>query len=774
MKSNRTKNKSENPNKQCGWFRKPLLVFSLTVGFLLSTTVNTRVEAKDVAKVEDFSFTTTEKTPSTINSDIDFPYGKVSEINEFWGVNNQYYIAYSGKNTVYISILSEQMKLQKTLEIKKDLPLVGNVVQDQTGNFYIIYGKYDTADMETDATAGSAVVITVVQYSSEGKELKKLSYTGIETSVFNDKGYGTKEPFNFGNCDVLIDSKGILVCRYGRVMYNKHQSSHTLYIDTNTMTKLKYLSPYTSHSIGQKVIATSDGSYLMVDRGDAFDRGYQVHKVNQYTKDIWSIPNFISFHFRNGYIYQTTYSVLGGLAECSNGYALSGVSEKTLSYETASDPNYNESRNLFLQVFSKNFTSNSSNQANVQLLSGDTRKAEGTFVDTTGGCEAGAVDYGVLWLTNYTGNYYASNPKMISIGNDQLLFMWEKKLYSRDDYDHYITSCYMVVSSTGEIVIPETELQDVYLTTFGEPTYKDGYVYWTTSDGKSKKLVMHRLAVGKTIKGTTKVETISTNKTKLTISAGQKTKLDIKFYPANADNKKLGYKDYDGNVSISEDGYITVLNQGYTEVEIWSKDRPGAKVILQITTLDNAPKNLKASTGYTDYYDEYAVKLTWKKTALNQEYDIYRSTKKNSGFVLIDSVEDCEYYDTSIKTGKTYYYKVKTSDSVWLEDATNPMSNTTSIYILSSVKYAKAKKLSSTSVQISWTKLSGATGYEIFLYDDMKEDYKLIKTISSNSTLNYKKTGLKKGYTYYFSIRAYRTINGVKYYSEPKGCYIRL
>ncbi|MDF2845586.1 MAG: hypothetical protein K0R00_4012 [Herbinix sp.] len=774
MKTN-TKNRNENHNRQCRWFIKPLIVLSLAVGFLLSTMVTTRAEAKDVAKVDDFSFSTTEKTPSTIDPDIDFPYGKVSEINEFWGVNNQYYIAYSGKNTVYISILNEQMKLQKTLEIKKDLPLVGNVIQDQAGNFYIIYGKYDTADMETDASAGSAVVMTVVQYSSAGKELKKLSYTGFETSIFSDKGYGTKEPFNFGNCDVLIDSKGILVCRYGRVMYNKHQSSHALYIDTNTMTKLKYYPPYTSHSIGQKVIATSDGSYLMVDRGDAFDRGFQVHKVNQYTKDMWSIPNFIPFHFRNGYIYQTTYSVLGGLAECSNGYALSGVSEATLSYETASDPTYNESRNLFLQVFSKNFTSNSSNQANVQLLAGDTRRAEGTFVETTGGCEAGAVDYGVLWLTNYTGNYYASNPKMLAIGNDQLLFLWEKKIYSPYDSDQYLTSCYMVVSSTGEIIIPETEIQDVYLTTFGEPTYRDGYVYWTTSDGKSKKLIVHRLAVGKTMKGFTKVESISTTKTELALTAGKKVKLDIKFYPANADNKKLGYECYgDSNISISEDGYITVLDQGSAEVDVWSKDRPGAKVTLKITTTDNAPKNLKATMGYTYYDNEYAVILTWTKTALNQGYDIYRSTKKSSGYVLIDSVYECDYFDTNIKSGKTYYYKVKASETSYSSDVENPMSNVTSINVISQMKSAKIKKLSNTSVQISWSKYNDATGYEIYFFDDMQDDYVLVKNITKNSTLTYTKTGLKKGNMYYFAVRAYVTINGVKYYTGLKECYIRL
>ncbi len=468
-------------------------------GIIKATTSSLQNEPQGkevVAKVEKFTFTTTEQIDSTVLEGLDSPYGNVSEINEFWGADGNYNITYSGENKVYISVINQEMILQKTLEIPKDLPLVGNVIQDKVGNYYIVYGKYDTADMESDINVGTEVVMSIIQYNSEGKLLSKLTYTGFDTCSSEGIGWGTKEPFNFGNCDLLIDTTGVLICRYGRVMYSGHQSSHALYVNTGTMTKLDYIAPYNSHSYDQKIIETTDGGYLYADRGDAYERGFVVFKGSK-NMDINSIvPTYIPFHFRNGYIYQTTYAMLAGIAECSNGYALAGASEKTLSYDVAEDESFNESRNIFLQVFSKDIKASNKTQPNIQMLNGETRITTGTYISGTGNCENGAVDYGVLWLTNYTGTKYASNPKMINIGNDKLLIMWEKKNYNKDSLEQYIESCYMVVSSVGTIIIPETTIQDEHLTEYGEPNYKDGYILWTTSDGDSKNFVVHRLAIG--------------------------------------------------------------------------------------------------------------------------------------------------------------------------------------------------------------------------------------------------------------------------------------
>ena len=42
--------------------------------------------------------------------------------------------------------------------------------------------------------------------------------------------------------------------------------------------------------------------------------------------------------------------------------------------------------------------------------------------------------------------------------------------------------------------------------------------------------------------------------------------------------------------------------------------------------------------------------------------------------------------------------------------------------------------------------------------------YKKIKSISKAKTVSYAKTGLKKGKTYSFRLRAYKTVNGSKIY----------
>lgn len=721
-----------------------------------------------VAKVDNFTFKTKEQIPSTISLNIDFDYDRVSYINEFWGNDGNYHVVYSGKNKVYISVINQDMKLKKTIEINKDLPLLGNAIQDQDGNYYMVYGKYDTANLETDSKVGTAVVMSIVKYDKDGKQLERLTFKGNETCPYEGTEWGTKEPFNFGRCNLLIDSKGILVCRYGRVMYNGHQSSHTLYVNTKTMTKLQYLSPYTSHSFDQRVIETSDGGYLFAERGDAYDRGFVVSKWYPYITRIWDIPNFVPFHFRNGYIYQTTYAILAGIAECSNGYALAGISEKTLSYETDQTkvhPEFNESRNLFLQVFSKQFNSGSSNQSSVQLLKGESRVAKGQYVSGTGRLENGAVDYGVLWLTNYTGSIYASNPKMLNIGNDQLLLMWEKKDYNKG-WNQYIESCYMIVSSDGRIIKPETRIQDIHLTEFGEPTYRDGQVYWTTSDGESMNFVVHRLTVGETMPEKIHVNSIELKQSYMIANAGEKTAINAKVLPANADNPGLLYEVFDEDIiSVDKKGIITVKDTGTTYVYIVSEENEEIWEEIKIITINSAPTKLKVVQEEA-YFSDYKVKLTWNASKIDSSYEVYRSTKKNSGYTYLDTVYDTYYYDDTVKAGKKYYYKVKASNYEWDDDLKqNPFSSPVMIYITGKPQNMKLTKSSKTSITVKWSKVKSADGYEIYYYNVTEKKYKLLKTIKDVNTVSYKKTKLTSGKSYTFKVRAYKTVDGKKYYS---------
>lgn len=57
---------------------------------------------------------------------------------------------------------------------------------------------------------------------------------------------------------------------------------------------------------------------------------------------------------------------------------------------------------------------------------------------------------------------------------------------------------------------------------------------------------------------------------------------------------------------------------------------------------------------------------------------------------------------------------------------------------------------------ITWKKVKGAKGYELYRRTGKKGSYKKLKVIKSGSTLKYTNSKLKKGTVYYYKIRAYK------------------
>jgi hypothetical protein len=162
------------------------------------------------------------------------------------------------------------------------------------------------------------------------------------------------------------------------------------------------------------------------------------------------------------------------------------------------------------------------------------------------------------------------------------------------------------------------------------------------------------------------------------------------------------------------------------------------------------------------------MKVSWSVVPGASKYMIYRSTSKNGKYSLVKTISSAattSWTDKDVKTGKTYYYKIKASVT------TN--KTTTSGY--SKVKSAKCvpakpagvKAASSTKnqVKVSWNKVSGASGYEIYRKEKNGE-YKKIKTITNGSTVTYTDKSAKSGKTYTYKIRAYRTVDSKKVYSS--------
>lgn len=76
------------------------------------------------------------------------------------------------------------------------------------------------------------------------------------------------------------------------------------------------------------------------------------------------------------------------------------------------------------------------------------------------------------------------------------------------------------------------------------------------------------------------------------------------------------------------------------------------------------------------------------------------------------------------------------------------------------------KKSGKNKMKLTWKRISGCTGYQIFMSNKKSSGYKKIATIKKNKTISYTKTKLKKGKTYYFKVRTYKKVGKTTYYGS--------
>ena len=66
---------------------------------------------------------------------------------------------------------------------------------------------------------------------------------------------------------------------------------------------------------------------------------------------------------------------------------------------------------------------------------------------------------------------------------------------------------------------------------------------------------------------------------------------------------------------------------------------------------------------------------------------------------------------------------------------------------------------------VKWKKVSGASGYEVYMATSKNGKYSKVGTTTKNNKVSYTKTSLKKNKKYYFKIRTYKVVDGKKIYS---------
>ena len=158
-----------------------------------------------------------------------------------------------------------------------------------------------------------------------------------------------------------------------------------------------------------------------------------------------------------------------------------------------------------------------------------------------------------------------------------------------------------------------------------------------------------------------------------------------------------------------------------------------------------------------------SVTLVWNSYPTASGYQIYRAKSKNGKYKKIKTTKKTSYTRTKLTTNKTCYYKVR---------AYKKRSGKKNIYTKFTSCVAATPKMSApsesvtsqnTGVTVRWTPVSGAKGYEVYRATSANGSYSHIKTLSATSWVNTKITTNK---SYYYKVRAYRTVNGKKKHSK--------
>lgn len=155
-----------------------------------------------------------------------------------------------------------------------------------------------------------------------------------------------------------------------------------------------------------------------------------------------------------------------------------------------------------------------------------------------------------------------------------------------------------------------------------------------------------------------------------------------------------------------------------------------------------------------------SVSLYWTTVSGADYYQIQRTTDGKNWTTLSSNYAKTSCTDSkSLTTGKSYGYRVRAVDKGLLGRLTYSAwtAMVTAKPVPAKVANLKVKSSNNTSVQLTWDKVAGASGYTVQYLSGSA--WKTYKTTTGN-TLNV--TGLALGKTYSFRVAAYRTVSGKK------------
>ncbi len=158
-----------------------------------------------------------------------------------------------------------------------------------------------------------------------------------------------------------------------------------------------------------------------------------------------------------------------------------------------------------------------------------------------------------------------------------------------------------------------------------------------------------------------------------------------------------------------------------------------------------------------------SIQLNWATVEGASGYEVVRSATSTGTYALLASVNTNTYLNSGLAFNTTYYYKVR---AYALVNDVKVYGNYTGILTYKTNVLAPVVSAVSTSyisTNVSWTAVSGASGYEVSRATALAGPYTVL--VAATSATSYANSALTTNTLYYYRVRSYRLVGTVKYYS---------
>jgi fibronectin type 3 domain-containing protein len=161
-----------------------------------------------------------------------------------------------------------------------------------------------------------------------------------------------------------------------------------------------------------------------------------------------------------------------------------------------------------------------------------------------------------------------------------------------------------------------------------------------------------------------------------------------------------------------------------------------------------------------------SLTIKWKAADSATGYRIYRYDSSTKTYKTVATTTNLSYTVKSLKSATNYTFRIKSYKK--LSDGTTLWSGYRALTTATRPVAPLINSLTSSSkgkVTLKWTNVARESGYQIYYSTSKTGTYKLLDTTKVND-VSETCGGLKSGRTYYFKVRAFKTVNGNRIYSS--------